>query len=229
MSGNLVYADLEFPKSRSTSQHTSSSQCPRWHWIALGLSLVINIILMGTVIGLALQVKENSGEALAAKQSESTQEGSCSCPEDFKASKINHLCTSQQCSTKETSAPCLVTPQAAVHVEVHQTAILPLCLKVPNQAWDFIEIQWFSARGNHSILLYQLNNCTREDPNWWQRHCKASTDIRAEHRLRMTVLPNGSLRICKVQAEDAGTYRVIVKGKDMTDTTGQVNLTVTGR
>ncbi|KYO19883.1 hypothetical protein Y1Q_0006842 [Alligator mississippiensis] len=150
MSGNLVYADLEFPKSRSTSQHTSSSQCPRWHWIALGLSLVINIILMGTVIGLALQVKENSGEALAAKQSESTQEGSCSCPEDFKASKINHLCTSQQCSTKETSAPCLVTPQAAVHVEVHQTAILPLCLKVPNQAWDFIEIQWFSARGNHS-------------------------------------------------------------------------------
>ncbi|XP_025072790.1 uncharacterized protein LOC102377139 isoform X2 [Alligator sinensis] len=176
MSGNLVYADLEFPKSRSTSQHTSSSQCPRRHWIALGLSLVINIILMGTVIGLALQVKENSGEALAAKQSELKQEGSCSCPEDFKASKINHLCTSQQCSTKETSTPCLVMPQAAVHVEVHQTAILPLCLKVPNQAWDFIEIQWFSARGNHSILLYQLNNCTREDPNWWQRHCKASTE-----------------------------------------------------
>lgn len=57
----------------------------------------------------ALQVKENSGEALAAKQSESTQEGSCSCPEDFKASKINHLCTSQQCSTKGNSPP-LVHP-----------------------------------------------------------------------------------------------------------------------
>ncbi|XP_065272298.1 killer cell lectin-like receptor subfamily B member 1B allele C [Emys orbicularis] len=124
MAGEIVYADLNIPGDPSSrgkvvpSQHHNRPRCPRWHRLALGLTLAGNVVLLGVVTRLAAQGSQNpspSGAVPKTMENETSAQASpkgrgCSDLEEFRSHLRQHLCYTQNNQSAEGSS-CKLCPK----------------------------------------------------------------------------------------------------------------------
>ncbi|XP_065419225.1 uncharacterized protein LOC122172400 isoform X1 [Chrysemys picta bellii] len=124
-----------------------------------------------------------------------------------------------------TAALSVFTLQNGVWVSPGQAAVLPISLQFTNSAWEFYHVKWYFMTGNRPILVYMVDSCTSSLESQ-ERTCQHSMELADFYQQRATLcFHNASLVLLGVQPEDAGMYRVIVRGLDVSaDAT--VNLTV---
>nr|XP_042703597.1 killer cell lectin-like receptor subfamily B member 1B allele B isoform X1 [Chrysemys picta bellii] len=124
MAGEIVPADLNIPGDPSSrgkvapSQHHNRPRCPYWHWLALGLTLAGNVVLLRVVMALAARGSLNpslTGAVPKTMENETSAQPSpkgrgCSDLEEFRSRLRQHLCYTQNKQPAESSS-CKLCPK----------------------------------------------------------------------------------------------------------------------
>ncbi|XP_039357867.1 killer cell lectin-like receptor subfamily B member 1B allele B [Mauremys reevesii] len=124
MAGEIVYADLNIPGDPSSrgkvapSQHHDHPRCPRWHRLALGLTLAGNVVLLGVVTALAVCGSLNpslTGAVPKTMENKTSAQPSpkgrgCSDLDEFRSHLRQHLCYTQNNKPAEGSS-CKLCPR----------------------------------------------------------------------------------------------------------------------